>query len=95
MIIETRWLTAPEAEVEAAFAALDPKPKPPPPLAPRSIVPVVLTVLVLGVYFGVVWLVFASRIEAAAEIRLTHVRDLVIALVVFALCCYGSVRFSR
>lgn len=93
--MDTRWLSAPEEEVEAEGATLDPAVRQ--QMAPKSQVLLVLNLLLLGIYFGVVWLVFAGRVDASAQpqIEPNAIRDHAVAMSVFGLWCYGSIRFSR
>lgn len=93
--MDTRWLRAPAGEVEVEGATLDPAVRQ--QTAPKSLVLLVLNLLLLGISFGVVWLVFARRVDASAQpqVEPNAVRDLVVAMVVLGLWCYGSIRFSR
>ncbi|WP_147918779.1 hypothetical protein [Ruania zhangjianzhongii] len=92
--MDVRWLSAPEGEVEAAISDLDKESRP--QVAPKQHALVMVNIALLLVYFGVVWLVFADRIDAAARprIELTAWRDLGVALVVFALWCYATSRLN-
>lgn len=93
--MELRWLTADEQELEAAIEELDEESRP--QVKGRSYVPAGTAFVLLLVYFAVVWLVFASRIDAETRPRVEPgaVGDLVLHTVIFAVLWYATARLAR
>ncbi len=92
--MELRWLTAEEHEVEAAIAELEEDERP--QVEGRSPIVTGVAFFLLLVYFGVVWLVFAMRIDPEAQPRVEFgaVGSLVANIVVICALWYVTRRLD-
>lgn len=92
--MDLRWLTADEQQLEAAIKELDDGDRP--DVKKRSFTPAAIAYCALLVYFGVVWHVFASRIDVeAGRIAPGALAALVGNLGVIVVLWYVNKRFDK
>lgn len=93
--MDVRWLSAPEADVEAAIG--DERAHEPPPWVPRKVsLAGSISLLVLLWYLAFVWIYIAADVEARGGWRLGHVPVVVVTMGIFALGVRGTCRlFER